>query len=236
MNRTEFIQAFLLSGEVAASQIAQLREATGAASNDAIAETVLLAALPEFSRAARRVTTASGAWASKAVTLTGWYEQSALLSVECPTAQHPKTYLDASYIELDREAGTVYLREVVDGTAYTIRYSILHEIPAMPDDDTAPTAVTIPSSQHGAYYKLAAALTFERLASRYAETTGSGFAVDAVSYQTKTGEYLKLAKEARRQFRLALGLLPDATPEVGGIAVSIDTPSWRIMPEDAPWN
>lgn len=235
MNRTDFISKFQASGEVTAEALTQLAAVTGVQDPAAIAAAAMDAALVEFSRASRRVLSVSDSWAEAAVTLANWYEGSTLLTVECPTGTHPPTYLAPSQIELDQDAGTVYLISIASGTAYKIRYTVMHEIPAMPEGDDDPEDVTIPASQHTAFFRLTAAVIFERLAGRYAETTGSGFAADSVQYQTKTGEYLKLAKEARRQYRLALGLPETPSPDIAGFSVEYETPPWRTMPE-VPWS
>lgn len=240
MNRSEFVQAFRNSGEVTSSHLDQLASAVAGGTAEQAAEALLDGVLLEFSRdRARIVTTTAAAWAGTDITLTGWFLHSSIVFVETPTGQHPPTYITADDYDLDTDAGTIYLTNVTVGASYRIRYKAVHEIPAMPGNDadpgTEPDPVTIPATLHAAYFKLAAVLAFERLAARYAETTGSGFTADSVNYQSKSAEYSRLAREARAKYRSMLGLSETYTPPACGFAVELDTPDYRTFADEAPW-
>jgi hypothetical protein len=234
MNRSEFIQSFVIAGEVTREALTELSNAIGVPAVEDVAAIALDGALLEFSQDSPKVATIAGTWAGAAVPLTGWYERSALLTVESPTGAHPPTYVDSSLIELDTDAGTVYL-SISTGVLYKVRYTILHTIPTMPTGGATPTDISIPASLHKAFFKLAAAGLFEMLAGKYADTVGSAFQADSVNHQTKTGEYLRLAKEARTRYRLLLGLPEKPSLEYAGFGVELDQADYRTFPESSIW-
>jgi hypothetical protein len=128
------------------------------------------------------------------------------------------------------------------GSAYKIRYTAIHDLPYPKDEDTeteqdtaAAASVTIVDAHHQPFFRLTAAYGFDRLASLHGETIATAFAGDSVSHQTKSGEYIRLAKEARIQYRRMLGL-PD-NPAVMPFMMhqAFDQPAHRIFNEDAPW-
>lgn len=233
MNRNEFIQAFQASGEITQAALVQLTTGAGVPNKDDTAAFGLDGALMEFSRDIPLVESVSQAWAGSPVTMEYWYHKSQVLSIESPTGQHPIALLDLSVVEVDGEAGSFYLSQIANGANYKLRYTALHRIPPMPEsgDSDAPVDVTIPAYLHAAYFKLAAAVLYERLAGKHAETAGSSFAADSVSYQTKSGEYSRLAKEARKAYRRMLGLPEDFQMEYAGFSVELEQPDYRSMPE-----
>lgn len=232
MNSKDFGAAFETSGEVTTAHLSELVAAGMGGDPTAAALKMLEAALLEFSRVRPYViTTAAAAWAGTAVTLTSWYGMSELRHIECPTGAHPKTLLLPEQYDLDTESGALYLIGVDTGTLYSVRYTALHQIPAMPTGDGTATPITIPDAMHAAYYKLAAAHVFDRLAARYAETTGASFTADSVSYQTKSGEYSRLAKAARAAFRTALGVAEEPHVGYAGFVSELDPAEYRSMPE-----
>lgn len=236
MNRIEFGQAFQRSGEVTLAQLRELATATGTPSPEEMSLAVLDSVLLEFSRdRARIVTTTASAWGGVAVALSGWFAHSSILYVESPVGSHPRTDLRSTEYEIDRETGSLYLTGVEAGAQYRVRYRALHEIAAMPTGGSAPTDATIPTALAPAYFKLAAAAVFDRLASRYAETVGSGFSADAVSWQTQSGEYRKLADRARAQYRQLLGLTDAPAVEAVGFSVELEQADYRSQPEGGPW-
>ena len=232
MNRKDFGAAFEQSGEVTTAHIAELVASGIGGAPDMAALKMLDAALLEFSRVRPYiVTTTAAAWTGTAVSLASWYDLSELRHVECPIDTHPRSVLLPEQYELDADAKTLYLIGVDTGTEFRVRYTALHVIPAMPEGDAAETPITIPTALHSAYFKLAAAHVFDRLAARYADTTGSSFTADSVSYQTKSGEYSRLAKAARAAFRSALGASEEPTVGWAGVHIEMDPAEYRSMPE-----
>jgi hypothetical protein len=238
MTRQEFITKFIASKELPDGSLVPHLGKT----NEEAAGSLMDAALREFSRDVPQRKSVTGAWSGTEITLAGWYDGASVLSIECPTGNRPKTYLTVADYEGDPDTGAIYLLAASTGLGYRIRYNAMHDLPDPKDQDTeaeedaaAAAVITIEPELHQAFFRLVAAYAFDRLASKHGETTGSAFAADSVSYQTKSGEYTKLAKEARLQYRRLLGL-PDApAPDPVLIHVPYDQPTSRTFPEDTPW-
>ena len=234
MHRNDFIKKFQNSGEATTDAFTRLGEAVAGGTVEDIAGAIVDAALLEFSRDSQRISALTGTWdGATVVTLTNWYAQSQLLGVESPTGNHPPTLLTASQYDLDRDAGTLYFIGVSTGATYKARYTSLHTVPAMPADGsgTAPADVSIPDSLHQIFFTLCAAILFDRLAGRFAATTGSSFPADSVDHRTVSDVYRSLAKDARKRYRAALGLTEEYQVAPAGFMVELDTPDYRIMPE-----
>jgi len=164
------------------------------------------AVLLEYSRADPQVASEEGLWAGAEIELEDWFSSSMVLTVEHPTGQRPKCWVDDSDIEIDPDTGAVYLLNGSSGSGYKVRYTALH---------TLGSAVTIDTAHIEAFYQLTLSHLCADLATYHAETRKPDMAADAVNYQSKRAEYAAMSKRARTRFRKLLGLPEQETPEPG---------------------
>lgn len=220
MNQSDIIQSFLESNFIPSSSLKVL-----GANEGAVVLSAMNSILPEFSRDSRLRKTASGTWSGSDITLDGWYDESLLVSVESPVGERPPVYIPSRDIVLLPDVGKVYF-VVSNGAEYVVTYTVMH---SLPED----TDATIPSNRITAFFKLTVGELFKKLASKHAETTGSPMLGDSVNYQTKTGEYLRLAREAHAEYRRLMNL-PEK-PVQRPASVSSEYDNTRVLPLEAPW-
>lgn len=213
--RTSFIDSALISAASLSSIGVDKGKLIDATMREAVAE---------FSAAVPRVASKEFTYARSAVTLDDWDAFSRVLSVEGPTGDVPPTYVDQRDVYVDPDTGALGFASLASGTACKARYTALHTIPDSPSGD-----VTIPTARLKAWLYLVAAMIAEKLAARHAEEN-HGFQSDVTDHQSKSREYLNLAKEYRRQFRAQVGSAENAPsgPSPAEAVAQFDHPSYRM--------
>lgn len=80
---------------------------------------------------------------------------------------------------------------------------------------------TVREADFEAVCDYAAALAFEMLAARHAQTGDATVAADTVNYRTKSQEFMSLAKGARRRYFNHIGLSEDEIGRDGGLGPAL---------------
>lgn len=215
MTRAELVQAFKASALVHSDTVQ-----THLGNDLQVIDATMTEVLAEFSRDVRRVKVHTFTWDGVSESLPLWYEDSVSISLEAPTGLHPRSYVDPSYIEIDQLTGALYLTLTSTGTDCEARYSIMHELPSTGE-------VTIPEPRRKAFFYLVAAALCEKIASKHAESNRGNIA-DVVDYQTKSREYLGMAKAFRAQYRQIVGTPAEPVQAAGEVSVEYEYPSYRI--------
>jgi hypothetical protein len=223
MTRSELIQGFIKSGMIPADTLSQLGEDTSSVVGSAMDAAVL-----EYSSDVPRKTEATGEWSGEQITLDGWDpNSSAIRYCEHPTDERPRKYVVADDRELDAESGTLFLLQAQSGKEYRISYTVPHSISNAEEDGE----VTLGSSDIPAFYQLALAYIFNKVAGHHAESMQSDIGADTVSHTTKTDIYLKLEANARTLYAL-IARLPEKKNKVFASAVvPLRAPSHRHFPD-----
>ena len=185
MTRAELITAFHASSEVPASTL-KLR--FSGAAEDEVVGAACDTALPEFSRDRPRKVSADKTWEGTLLALEGWMPSSHVLQVEYPKGEIPPTRL-ARWRYGCTDQGELYLPDLATGAEVRVTYTATHVLPAEGD-------ISIDTADLPAFFKLVASSLLARIAVVHGESQAPEIAADAVAYQTKSGEYTRLAKDA----------------------------------------
>lgn len=223
MTRAELITAFQSSSEVPASTL-KLRFPDAA--EDEVVGTACDAALPEFSRDRPRKVSADKTWEGALLALEGWIPSSHVLQVEYPKGAIPPTRL-ARWRFGCTDQGELYLPDLVTGTEVRVTYTATHVLPA---ED----AISIDAADLPAFFKLVASILLARIAVVHGESQAPDIAADVVSYQTKSGEYTRLAREAYAVYCRMVGRDEKRTGRPAlGFATMTQTRD-RVLPLESP--
>ena len=147
----------------------------------------------------------------------GWVAGfSAITSVEYPTGSMPPDRVDAYY--LYQPAGNVAQQVVMpvavaDGSKARITYTAPHKVMKTQD--------TVPSQDAEAVGWYAAATLCDQLAAIYAGSSDSTIQSDSVDHESKTGHYLRLAKEYRQLYASHLGVQTPGRSGRGGSGAQV---------------
>ncbi len=140
---------------------------------------------------------------------------STVLGVEYPQGEREPVFLqqrDWTIYGKGTSAAMFRLLRLTPATGETVRlfYSRSHT--------ATDSATSVPAADQQAVAKLAAAEGCGILSRKYAETAEPIIGADSVNYQSKSGEYARLAKELRRQYLAHLGQKEgDTAPAAGGV-------------------
>lgn len=146
---------------------------------------------------------------------------SGVRSAEYPIGTSPKTYLAAGacveYHDAAGDALALYPPLPV-GALVRLTYTSDYVLDATTDET--------PSLYIEAVAHYAAASLCRVLAGLYANTSDSTISADAVSYQSKSDQWRRLAKDYEARYYAAVGVDPDAeagAPPAAGVVVDWDT-------------
>lgn len=222
MTRDELITAFKASSEVPTSTL-KLRFPEG---EDSAIGAAFDAALPEFSRDRPRRVSVDKTWAGALLPLEGWMPSSLVLLVEYPKGGIPPARL-ARYRYGCTDQGELYLPDLGAGAELRVTYTATHALPTEGN-------ITIDTADLPSFFKLVASILLARISVVHGESQAPDIAADAVAYQTKSGEYARLARDAYAVYCRMVGRDEKRTgrPALGFATM---TPSReRVLPFESP--
>lgn len=213
MTLQDIIQQFQASGEIPTSTIGRLGIA-----DDAVAYSIR-SVLAEFSRACPVRASVDATGAASSVAIPGYTRGWSVDGVEVPAGSVPEEW--ASMDAYTISASGVVALDGAPGEAWRVHYRRPHTVAgedtSLESDDLVPL------------FKLVASDLFTKLAAYHAETQKPEFTADSVNYQSKTREYLALAKAAREAFYRIVGISETAAT-IAPVEISAPShQSWRLL-------